>query len=108
MPIQDISPVINQLKMRVGNEGLDAPVPIGESPESGKGSFADMIADAVNSVDEAQKTADQNVQDVVTGKSDNIHEVMISMQKAQLSFQMMTEMRNKVVQTYQELSRMQI
>jgi flagellar hook-basal body complex protein FliE len=94
--------------MKVGNEGMDSPVPIGESPESAKGSFSDMIADAVNSVNDAQKTADQNVEDVVTGKSDNIHEVMISMQKAQLSFQMMTEMRNKMVQTYQELSRMQI
>ena len=108
MPIQDISPVMSQLKMRVQNEGFDKPIPIGEGAKSEGGSFADMITDAINSVDQAQKTADQNVQDVVMGKSDNIHEVMISMQKAQLSFQMMTEMRNKVVETYQELSRMQI
>lgn len=108
MPIQDISPIINQLKMKVGNEGLDKPVAIGENTPAVEGSFSDMVTEAINSVDEAQKTADQNVQNVIAGKSDNIHEVMISMKKAQLSFQMMVEMRNKVVETYQELSRMQI
>ena len=109
MPIQNISPVISQLKMRVQNEGLDKPVPLTEeSGASGKSSFADMITEAIESVDESQKIADQNVRDVVTGQSDDIHEVMISMEKAQLSFQLMVEMRNKVVETYQELSRMQI
>lgn len=109
MPIQDISPIMSQLKMRVQNEGLDKPLSLGEKPASaGESSFADMITEAIESVDESQKTADQNVENIVTGKSDNIHEVMISMKKAQLSFQMMVEMRNKLVETYQELSRMQI
>lgn len=95
--------------MRVQNEGMDKPVQIGEGAAStGENSFADMITDAIESVDESQKIADKNVQNVVMGKSDNIHEVMISMKKAQLSFQLMVEMRNKVVETYQELSRMQI
>ena len=69
----------------------------------GGGQFADFIKDAVNSVDQAQKT-----EDLVTGRSDNIHEVMISMEQAQLSFQLMLEIRNKMVETYQELTRMQI
>jgi flagellar hook-basal body complex protein FliE len=72
------------------------------------GSFGDMIRDAINSVDKASKTADQQVEDVVSGKSENIHEVMISLQKAQLSFQLMVEVRNKAIEAYQELSRMQI
>ena len=109
MPIQNISPIISQLKMRVQNEGLDNPVPLTEeSGASGESSFSDMITEAIESVDASQKIADQNVQDIITGQSDDIHEVMISMEKAQLSFQLMVEMRNKVVETYQELSRMQI
>lgn len=70
--------------------------------------FGDMLSNAIDSVDNQLDTADQKVADVVAGKSENIHDVMISMQKAQLSFQLMTEIRNKAVETYQELSRMQI
>lgn len=103
----EITPMINQLRTRVGNEGFGESRPI-EGSESGKKTFADMVQEAVNSVDEAQKTADQNVENIVMGKSDNIHEAMISMEKAQLSFQLMMEIRNKALETYQELSRMQI
>ncbi len=71
-------------------------------------SFADMIQNAINDVDTSQKTADKQVDDIISGKSENIHEAMISMQKASLSFQLMLEVRNKAIETYQELSRMQI
>ena len=71
-------------------------------------SFGDMLNNAIQSVDDSMKASEQGVQDFVAGKSDNIHDVMISMQQAQLSFQMMVEVRNKLVETYKELSRMQI
>ncbi len=73
-----------------------------------RGSFADMLSDAINSVDDAMKSSDQQVQDFVAGKTENVHDVMISMQRAQLSFQMMVEVRNKAIETYHEISRMQI
>lgn len=103
----EITPAVNQLRNRAGNEGFGEPQKI-ERGENRKGSFSDMVKDAINSVDQAQKTADQNVENIVMGKSDNIHEAMISMEKAQLSFQLMMEIRNKAVETYKELSRMQI
>lgn len=78
-----------------------------QTPESGD-SFADMLTKAVNSVDESMKGAEQSMQDFVAGKTDNVHDVMINMQRAQLSFQMMVEVRNKAIEAYQELSRMQI
>lgn len=80
------------------------PKPAGESGES----FADMLTRAVGSVDETMKESDQNVQDFIAGNTDNVHDVMISMQRAQLSFQMMVEMRNKAIEAYHEISRMQI
>ena len=103
----EITPAISQLRNRVGNEGMDKPRKIGGDEIEGN-SFSDMVQDAINSVDESQKTADQSIEDIVMGKSDNIHEAMINMQKSQLSFQLMMEIRNKAVETYQELSRMQI
>lgn len=73
-----------------------------------KDSFADMLGRAINGVDETMKESDQAVQDFVAGKTDNVHDVMISMQRAQLSFQLMVEVRNKAIETYHEISRMQI
>lgn len=81
-------------KLRTGNAGADT--------------FGEMLNNAIDSVDGQMKDADKKVSDVVEGKSENIHDAMISMQKAQLSFQLMLEIRNKAVDTYKELSRMQI
>lgn len=71
-------------------------------------SFADMLNRAVGSVDQTMKESDQQIQDFIAGKTDNVHDVMISMQRAQLSFQMMVEIRNKAIEAYHEISRMQI
>ena len=78
-----------------------------QSGEIGE-SFANFLGDAIQSVDSSMKSSEAKVQDFVTGKTDNMHDVMISMQQSQLSFQMMVEIRNKVIETYQELSRMQV
>ncbi|MEX0779592.1 MAG: flagellar hook-basal body complex protein FliE [Balneolales bacterium] len=78
------------------------------SPDPGDKSFADMIKGAINSVDELQKVSEGGIEDILAGKAENIHEVMIDMQKSQLGFQLMVEVRNRAVETYQELSRMQI
>lgn len=71
-------------------------------------SFSDMLANAVKSVDETMKASDQKVQNLVAGETEDLHDVMVSMKRAQLSFQLMVEMRNKAIETYQEISRMQI
>lgn len=71
-------------------------------------SFAGMLTDAISGVDEAMKDSDQKIQDFLAGKTENVHDVMISMQRAQLSFQLMVEIRNKAIEAYHEISRMQI
>ena len=76
--------------------------------EGDSGSFANALTDAINSVDETMKASDLQVQQFIAGETDNVHDVMISMQRAQLSFQLMVEVRNKAIETYQEISRMQI
>jgi len=52
--------------------------------------------------------ADNHIKDFAMGKSNNIHEMMLSIESAKLEFQMAVEIRNKVLEAYQELSRMQI
>lgn len=103
----EFTPAVTQLRSRAGSEGMGQVRPL-EAGKAGDKSFSDFVTDAIDSVDEAQKTADQQIEDIIVGKSGNIHEAMISMEKAQLSFQLLMEVRNKAVDTYKELSRMQV
>jgi len=71
-------------------------------------SFSDVLSNAVHNVDETIKTSNQKVEQFIAGETDNVHDVMIAMQRAKMSFDMMVEVRNKAIQAYQEISRMQI
>lgn len=76
--------------------------------ENSTQSFADVLSNAINGVDETMKTSQKNIEAFVAGETDNVHDVMISMQRAKMSFKMMVEVRNKAIEAYQEVSRMQI
>lgn len=71
-------------------------------------SFVDTLSNAIDSVDGAQKLADQNIEAFVAGETEDLHEVMISMNQAKMHFQLMAEVRNRSLETYQELMRMQV
>ena len=78
-----------------------------DSQKSGTG-FGDILKDAISTANELQKQSDQEIQKLMTGESQDLHTTVIAMQKADLSFQMMMQVRNKIVQAYQEIMRMQI
>ena len=59
-------------------------------------------------VDHAQNQADAAVQDLAAGKTDSLHEVMLAMGKAELSFKFLMQTRNKLVEAYNEIIRMQV
>ncbi len=70
-------------------------------------SFAETIEDSLTKVNEMQADKSRMIQDFASGKSQNVHELMISLQKAGLAMDMTSAVRNKVMQAYQELMRMQ-
>jgi len=76
--------------------------------ENGDTKFGAVLKDAISTVNELQKRSDQEIQKLMTGESEDLHNTVIAMQKADLSFQMMMQVRNKIVQAYQEIVRMQI
>jgi flagellar hook-basal body complex protein FliE len=78
-----------------------------EKPAEGK-DFGATISDFIQAVNNDQKSADQAVADVAQGKSDNLHHAMASMEEARLSFQLMVEVRNKLLESYQTIQRMQV
>lgn len=71
-------------------------------------SFADSLKKAVNTVDALQKDADVKMQELATGKSQNIHETMIAAEKADIALKLMVQVRNKIIDAYQEIMRMQV
>lgn len=71
-------------------------------------SFLEHVQEGVDNVNAAQKKADVMASDLASGKSKNIHETMLAATHAELSFNLMVAIRNKVLESYQEVMRMQI
>ena len=78
------------------------------SPEGEGASFADTLSESLNKVNDLQKEADKAIEDFATGKTRNIHETMIAVNKADLAFRLTMQVRNKIVEAYQEVMRTQV
>ena len=78
------------------------------SPGASGETFVVTLKDALAKINEAQSQADVSVQSLLTGHSTNLHETMIALQKADVSFQLMLQVRNKIVGAYEEIMRMQL
>lgn len=70
-------------------------------------SFGDVLKESINKVDSIQKEADHAIQNMVSGSGD-IHTAMIALEQANISFQMMMQVRNKIVSAYEEVMRTQV
>ena len=73
-----------------------------------KVSFSDMLKKSITNVNDLQVSAEDWATKFVLGETDNIHAVMIAGQKAEISLQLATAIRGKVMDAYQEIMRMQI
>lgn len=82
-----------------------APINIGEGPKKtgGQNLFQGILEQA--NVD--QKNSDKAIKDLVEGKTDSVQDVVMTVAKAEMSFQMFMEIRNKLIESYNELMRMQ-
>jgi flagellar hook-basal body complex protein FliE len=81
-----------------------APPPLsGGSPAAPNGSFKDLLLESINEVNRMQHEADQAVEALATGGDVNPAEVLTAVQKADLAFRMMMQVRNKLFEAYQEL-----
>lgn len=89
------------------NSLLPSPTAAQKAVKQG-GDFADQLKDAINSTNEAQVNADQAVEQLHSGQAGNLHEVMISLEKADISMRLFVQLRNKAVDAYQEIMRMNV
>lgn len=77
-------------------------------PENKVEGFSEIFKQTLDEVKATQNHSDKLTNELVTGEVQDIHEVMIAAQKASLSLQLTVQVRNKVVEAYQEVMRMQL
>jgi len=104
---KQIDPDLGLRQSNLTNEtaGINAP---GASGEAKGSSFFDALQSSMEEVNKNQLEADASVKDLIAGKSKNIHETMLQLQKADLSLKTMMQVRNKVLEAYKEIMKMQV
>jgi flagellar hook-basal body complex protein FliE len=70
--------------------------------------FTKVLGDMINKVNDQQLAANKSIENFATGESKGLHEVMIAIEKSSISFQFLTQVRNKALDAYHEIMRMQV
>jgi flagellar hook-basal body complex protein FliE len=91
---------ISNLGNMVENKGAGGP--------KAKTSFSEILKDSIHKVGQLEKEADQEITKLAKMESQDIHNTMIAVEKADLSFQLMMQVRNKIINAYEEIMRMQV
>lgn len=78
---------------------------MGGGPASG---FMDTLQHAISKANDIQLEASQATEALMTGQTQNVHQTMVALQEADVSFQLMMQIRNKLVSAYEDIQRMQI
>jgi flagellar hook-basal body complex protein FliE len=83
--------------------------PAGQTAAAGGADFAQALTAAINQVNQVQQEAHQMTENFAAGQSNvNLQDVMVNLQKANLSFQQMVQVRNKLVTAYNDIMNMQV
>ena len=98
---------IQSIQTPLVSPGL-APRSAAPNDAAGQTPFKNILLEALDQVNSMQEQADQAVQQLVTGGDVNPAEVLTSLQKADMSFRLMLQIRNKLVQAYQEVNNIRI
>lgn len=102
--------ISEETKMRI--DGLGAAVTgkstISNVVKPSESGFGETIKNAITGVNELQTEADELAKKLASGDAVDIHEAMIAMQKASMALQFTVQVRNKIIEAYQEIMKMQV
>lgn len=79
--------------------------PAGEAPAQ---SFGEMLSQSFEQVNQHQHQADRAIKELVAGRNKNVHETMLAVERADASLRLMMQVRNKILEAYREVMRMQV
>jgi flagellar hook-basal body complex protein FliE len=99
----NISPILPSSIQPVG------PIEIGgPARPSGASEFSNVLQGAIDQVELSRSDAKQSVQNFLSGEGEDLHSTVLAVQRAGLEFDMLMQVRNKVISAYQEVMRMQM
>src|SRR5689334_4103808 len=96
------------LPVHLSIPAIQAPAAIGAASSSGGAAFHNVFQDAISKVEGFGKTADTSINNFLSGEGEELHDVAIKAEQAELSFDLFMQVRNKIVSAYQEVMRMQV
>jgi flagellar hook-basal body complex protein FliE len=91
----------------IGNVGSMQPAGDAARAEKSNG-FGEVLKETLSTVNSRMQEADALVEGLVSGRHANIHETMIAMEKASISFKLLTKVQSKVIGAYEEIQRLQL
>ena len=98
-----MSSAISSLRILPAEAGVSA-LPAADSSQPG---FRNVLHSAIDDIQQLEGQAETRVAGVIEGNGADVHSALIAVEKADLSFQLMMQVRNKIVSAYQEVSRLQ-
>ena len=94
---------------RVGGQGLPpVKLPVEEKRSNDQKSFAQTLEQFVTDVNSLQNKADVSIEKLATGEISDVHQVMKAVEEANIAMEFMLEIRNKIIDAYQEIMRMSV
>ena len=102
---------MDELTIRGGSSLIPPSVPSlkqGAKSETPQKGFGTVLKDAIQDINKLQMDADAAITKVQVDKTGSIHEAMIALEKADISFRAMLQVRNKIIDAYQEVMRMSV
>ena len=100
--IKQIEMELNRLRDKMQPQGSSA-------AQKGENAFGDMLKEAIQEVNDLTTEADAAIKkQIAAGETTDLHSTMIALQKAEVSFQTMMQIRNKIIRAYEEIMRMPV
>ena len=87
---------------------MSASTNVTKSVSAPRTSFGSFVRDTIDSVNKSQQAAEREIASAVTGDQTDLHRTIIALQSADLQFQFALQVRNKLIDAYQEIMRMQV
>jgi flagellar hook-basal body complex protein FliE len=84
------------------------PQAVASTSSAQPGDFQNVLSSAIGSIESLQNSASDSVQKFLTGQNEELHTTILATQKAELAFELGLQVRNKVVDAYQEIMKMQV
>lgn len=97
-----LNPVATRVTDNLLTKGL------GSSESTGAASFKDLLEKSLGEVNDLQSEAEEKISKFATGEVSDVKDVMVAVEEANLAFQFTLQIRNKIVEAYQEISRLQV